>query len=112
MEDARVSTAPQKNYSPIALGQTWAYFTDEYVKRALRDTYPDFDGVEIDGTLDDDGKTLREKLADRKRKNRDDPKNFPLGKAFHDENKAIYSSQDSPLKKLNVAQPFVTSTQA
>ena len=56
---------------------------DKAVKKAINDNLRGMSAQELHGTLDDSGMTCYQRIAERKRKNKESPDEFPLGAKFY-----------------------------
>ena len=68
--------------------------------KKLYDNFKGWTDEEIDGIIDDDGKSLRTRMQERITLNAQDKKRFPLGKKIYDQWKTFYRSKESCQKKL------------
>lgn len=83
--------------------------TEVEVGKAIRDNLKGVSAAELFTNTDSSGCTLRQSLCDRKRKNKEDPHNHPLGGPFYEELRATYQNADAPSKRLkakDISQPL------
>jgi len=78
--------------------------TDEFVEKSLYDNFRSFSSTEVDGNVVA-GRTLRQRLLEDKRKNRDAPKAHPMGHKYYRELREEYASHETAVKRLVVQDP-------
>ena len=75
--------------------------TDAAVTKSLADNFKNFSATQIDATMIN-GLTLRQQLAEDKRRHKENPKAFPMGQKYYAAMRSAYSSAEDPQKQLQV----------